>query len=132
MQEGLAFTPQVAASGDAQWLWLVPAVPMFAAGVNLVDALTSVSGATGNIIYEQATIKIRDQVSTGQQVSITVDRKPWGSDVSARASVRAASTASRALPSAAATTCSTAACSNAPMLRTSCEIDSSPRGSRPS
>jgi NADH-quinone oxidoreductase subunit L len=33
MQEGLAFTPQVTASGVAQWLWLVPAVPMAAAGV---------------------------------------------------------------------------------------------------
>jgi NADH-quinone oxidoreductase subunit L len=33
MQEGLAFTPQVAASGVAEWLWLVPAVPMLAAGV---------------------------------------------------------------------------------------------------
>ena len=33
MQEGLAFTPQVTASGVAQWLWLVPAVPMVAAGV---------------------------------------------------------------------------------------------------
>ena len=33
MQEGLAFTPQLGASGVAQWLWLVPAVPMFAAGV---------------------------------------------------------------------------------------------------
>jgi len=33
MQEGLAFTPQVAASGVAQWLWLVPAVPMLASGV---------------------------------------------------------------------------------------------------
>src|SRR5579863_2616923 len=33
MQEGLAFTPQLAASGVAQWLWLVPAVPMLAAGV---------------------------------------------------------------------------------------------------
>jgi NADH-quinone oxidoreductase subunit L len=33
MQEGLAFTPQLAASGIAQWLWLVPAVPVVAAGV---------------------------------------------------------------------------------------------------
>jgi NADH-quinone oxidoreductase subunit L len=33
MQEGLAFTPQVTASGVAQWLWLVPAVPVLAAGV---------------------------------------------------------------------------------------------------
>jgi NADH-quinone oxidoreductase subunit L len=33
MQEGLAFTPQMAASGVAHWLWLVPAVPVLAAGV---------------------------------------------------------------------------------------------------
>ncbi len=33
MQEGFAFTPQVAASGVAQWLWLIPAVPMVASGV---------------------------------------------------------------------------------------------------
>ena len=33
MQEGLAFTPQIAASGVAQWLWLVPAMPVLAAGV---------------------------------------------------------------------------------------------------
>ncbi len=47
---------------------------MFAAGVNLVDALTSVSGATGNIIYEQATLKIRDQVSTGQQLNVVMSQ----------------------------------------------------------
>jgi type IV pilus assembly protein PilC len=47
---------------------------MFAAGVNLVDALTSVAGATGNIIYEQATLKIRDQVSTGQQLNIVMSQ----------------------------------------------------------
>jgi NADH-quinone oxidoreductase subunit L len=33
MQEGLAFTPQLSASGIAQWLWLVPAVPVLASGV---------------------------------------------------------------------------------------------------
>ena len=33
MQEGLAFTPQLGTSGIAQWLWLVPAVPMLASGV---------------------------------------------------------------------------------------------------
>jgi len=32
MQEGLAFTPQLGTSGVAQWLWLIPAVPMVAAG----------------------------------------------------------------------------------------------------
>lgn len=41
---------------------------MFAAGVPLVEALTSVAGATGNIVYETATLKIRDEVSTGQRL----------------------------------------------------------------
>jgi type IV pilus assembly protein PilC len=41
---------------------------MFAAGVPLVEALTSVAGATGNIVYEEATIRIRDEVSTGQRL----------------------------------------------------------------
>jgi len=33
MQEGIAFTPQLAASGVTRILWLVPAVPMVAAGM---------------------------------------------------------------------------------------------------
>ncbi len=33
MQEGIAFTPQLAASPIAQMLWLIPAVPMVASGV---------------------------------------------------------------------------------------------------
>jgi NADH-quinone oxidoreductase subunit L len=33
MQEGLAFTPQLSASNIAEWLWLVPAVPVVASGV---------------------------------------------------------------------------------------------------
>ncbi|WP_445355858.1 type II secretion system F family protein [Microbulbifer sp. EKSA008] len=37
----------------------------FAAGVPLIDALKSVSGATGNSVYEEATLKIRDAVATG-------------------------------------------------------------------
>jgi type IV pilus assembly protein PilC len=41
---------------------------MFAAGVPLVEALTSVAGATGNIVFEQATLKIRDEVATGQRL----------------------------------------------------------------
>ena len=47
---------------------------MFAAGVNLVEALQSVSGATGNIIYEQATLRMRDQVSTGQQLNLAMSQ----------------------------------------------------------
>src|SRR6185437_12395350 len=41
---------------------------MFAAGVPLVDALTSVAGATGNIVYEDAVMHMRDEVSTGQRL----------------------------------------------------------------
>lgn len=40
----------------------------FAAGVPLVEALESVAGATGNIIYSTAVLRIRDEVSTGSQV----------------------------------------------------------------
>lgn len=44
----------------------------FAAGLPLVDALKSVAGATGNIIYEDATMRIRDDVSTGQQLQMAM------------------------------------------------------------
>jgi type IV pilus assembly protein PilC len=41
---------------------------MFQAGVPLVEALESVAGATGNIVYEDATMKVRDEVATGQRL----------------------------------------------------------------
>ncbi|WP_370981308.1 type II secretion system F family protein [Agaribacterium sp. ZY112] len=41
----------------------------FAAGVPLIDALTSVAGSTGNYIYEQAVLQIREEVSTGTQLN---------------------------------------------------------------
>jgi type IV pilus assembly protein PilC len=41
---------------------------MFAAGVPLVEALDSVAGATGNIIYENAVLEMRDEVATGQRL----------------------------------------------------------------
>ena len=40
----------------------------FAAGVPLVEALDSVSGACGNIVYETAVLKMRDEVATGQRL----------------------------------------------------------------
>jgi type IV pilus assembly protein PilC len=40
----------------------------FAAGVPLVEALASVSGATGNIVYQDAVLRMRDEVSTGQRL----------------------------------------------------------------
>src|SRR6185437_12660774 len=39
---------------------------MFAAGVPLVEALESVAGACGNIVYENAVMKMKDEVATGQ------------------------------------------------------------------
>ncbi len=41
---------------------------MFAAGVPLVEAMDSVAGATGNVVYESATFQIRDEVATGQRL----------------------------------------------------------------
>jgi type IV pilus assembly protein PilC len=40
----------------------------FAAGVPLVEALTSVAGATGNVVYEGAVLRMRDEVATGQRL----------------------------------------------------------------
>ena len=41
---------------------------MFAAGVPLVEALESVAGATGNIVYEDGVMAMRDEVATGQRL----------------------------------------------------------------
>ena len=40
----------------------------FAAGVPLVEALDSVAGACGNIVYETAVRRMRDEVATGQRL----------------------------------------------------------------
>jgi type IV pilus assembly protein PilC len=45
---------------------------MFAAGVPLVEAMESVAGATGNIVYSDAVLRMRDQVSTGQQLQLAM------------------------------------------------------------
>lgn len=45
---------------------------MSAAGVPLVEALGSVAGACGNIVYYDALVKIRDDVSTGQQLQFAM------------------------------------------------------------
>ncbi|MCH7980951.1 MAG: type II secretion system F family protein [Proteobacteria bacterium] len=46
---------------------------MFAAGVPLVEALESVAGATGNIVYEIAVLQIRDEVATGQRLQVAME-----------------------------------------------------------
>ena len=45
---------------------------MSAAGVPLVEAMDSVAGATGNIIYEKASYKIKDEVSQGTQLQTSM------------------------------------------------------------
>jgi type IV pilus assembly protein PilC len=44
----------------------------FSAGVPLVDALDSVAGATGNIVFYTATKRIKDDVTTGQQLNFAI------------------------------------------------------------
>jgi len=45
-----------------------PLATMFGAGVPLVEAMKSVSGATGNIVYQDATLKMRDEIATGMRM----------------------------------------------------------------
>ncbi len=45
----------------------------FSAGVPLVEALESVAGATGNIVYEKAVLQMRDEVSTGMRLQRSMD-----------------------------------------------------------
>ncbi|MBT8121565.1 MAG: type II secretion system F family protein [Gammaproteobacteria bacterium] len=47
---------------------------MFSAGVPLVEALESVAGATGNIVFTDATLLIRDSVATGQQLQFAMSQ----------------------------------------------------------
>ncbi len=42
----------------------------FAAGVPLIDALESTAGATNNVVYETAVMKIREDVATGQESAV--------------------------------------------------------------
>lgn len=44
----------------------------FAAGVPLVDALDSVSGATGNVVFRTAVNKVKQDVSTGMQLNFSM------------------------------------------------------------
>lgn len=46
----------------------------FAAGVPLVDALKTVAGATGNIVYEDAVNQIRDDVATGHSLQLAMQQ----------------------------------------------------------
>lgn len=45
---------------------------MSAAGVPLIEALESVAGACGNIIYYEAVMKMRDDIATGQRLQFAM------------------------------------------------------------
>ena len=48
---------------------------MFAAGVPLVEALESVAGATGNVVYSNAVLGMQEDVSTGQSMQMSMQTK---------------------------------------------------------
>ncbi len=52
--------------------WTRTLSTMFAAGVPLVEALDSVGGAAGNWVFESATIKIQQEVSTGTALTVAM------------------------------------------------------------
>lgn len=53
--------------------WTRTLATMFAAGVPLVEALDSVGGAAGNIVYTEATFKIQQEVSTGVALTTAME-----------------------------------------------------------
>ncbi len=61
------FGPVIRKATIARWLRTLST--MFAAGVPLVEALDSVGGASGNIVYLNATRKIQQEVSTGTNLT---------------------------------------------------------------
>jgi len=46
----------------------------FAAGVPLVEALDTVSGAVGNVVFRDAVLHIKDDVSTGHQLQLAMSQ----------------------------------------------------------
>lgn len=46
----------------------------FGAGVPLVDGLKTVAGATGNIVYTNAVLKVREDVATGHQMQLAMQQ----------------------------------------------------------
>lgn len=55
--------------------WARTLATMFSAGVPLVDALNSVAGAAGNVVYYNATKEIQKNVSTGQSLTISMQNE---------------------------------------------------------
>lgn len=64
------FGPLIEKAAIARWTRTLST--MFAAGVPLVEALTSVAGAAGNHVFYEATMKIRSEVSTGTSLTVAM------------------------------------------------------------
>ncbi|MCG6863522.1 MAG: type II secretion system F family protein [Chromatiaceae bacterium] len=47
----------------------------FAAGVPLVEALESVAGATGSVVYSKAVMQMREEVATGQALQLSMRQR---------------------------------------------------------
>jgi type IV pilus assembly protein PilC len=65
------FGPILVKSAIARWTRTLST--MFAAGVPLVEALESVGGAAGNYVYQTATKQIQSQVSTGTNLTQSME-----------------------------------------------------------
>lgn len=64
------FGPVIEKATIARWTRTL--ATMFAAGVPLVEALDSVAGASGNIVFAEATKKIQSEVSTGTSLTVSM------------------------------------------------------------
>ena len=45
---------------------------MFAAGTPLVEAMNSVAGACGNVVFYNAVMRMKDEISTGTQLQVAM------------------------------------------------------------
>ena len=66
------FGPLIRKAAIARWTRTL--ATMFAAGVNLVEALDSVAGAAGNVVYYDATKAIQREVSTGSGLTVAMEK----------------------------------------------------------
>jgi len=64
------FGPLLEKASIARWTRTLST--MFAAGVPLVDALESVAGAAGNVVFYDATKRIQSEVSTGTSLTVSM------------------------------------------------------------
>lgn len=49
---------------------------MFAAGVPLVEAMVSVAGASGNVVYKKEILRVRDDISSGTTLQSSLSQNP--------------------------------------------------------